>query len=168
MLRGLTSMAILTTFGSSLAQEFQSLWSQLGGVDADARGITARAVDTGREPFPDRIKAGNEENRYRRGSPLGCLRDHQTSGRSNQGDVAANQIGGHPPQPIVLTLGPTVLNRDILALDVSGFIQTMVERSHERGRGAGRRAVKEADYRQCGRLRLGPERPRCRHAAEKR
>ena len=51
----------------------------------------------------------------------------RSRGRGDHGDLATNQVGRQRRQPIVLNLGPTVDDRDVLALDVASLLQTPAE-----------------------------------------
>ena len=67
-----------------------------------------------------------------------------------------------------MTLGPALLNRDVLALDVAGLLETVPERGHEpteSGRGS---AVEKPNHRHRRLLRARRERPPRRRAAEQR
>jgi hypothetical protein len=60
-----------------------------------------------------------------------------------------------------------VLDYQVLAFDVAGFIEAFTESGHK-GRGAiGRPAVNKSDHRQGQLLRLRRERPRCRAAKQR-
>jgi hypothetical protein len=61
-----------------------------------------------------------------------------------------------------------VLHRHVLALDVAGFVEALTERTNNAHRDLGRPAVDEADGRHHRLLRVHPDRPRSRRAAEQR
>ena len=72
-----------------------------------------------------------------------------------------NEIGCQLRQAIILAARPPVFDRDSLALDEPGFLQTLMESGDERCECIGRSAVEKSDYRQL--LRARRERPRrCR------
>jgi hypothetical protein len=48
-------------------------------------------------------------------------------GRNHHGDAASGEIGRHFRQPVVLTLRPTIFDRDILALDQACFTEGLCE-----------------------------------------
>ena len=50
--------------------------------------------------------------------------------RDDHGHLTADQIGRQRRQSIVLALGPAVFDRDVLALDIAGFVQALPERGH--------------------------------------
>jgi len=51
------------------------------------------------------------------------------------------------------TLRPTVIDRDVLALEIAGISQTLPEPGHKVCRGAGRPSAEEPDHRHCRLLR---------------
>src|SRR5262249_43369999 len=69
-------------------------------------------------------------------------------------------------QPTVIIVGPTILDRDILTIDVTGLPHAAIECSELLAPGSGRAAVEESDNRH-RLLRTRRERP-CRRAAEQR
>src|SRR5262249_57276619 len=70
-------------------------------------------------------------------------------------------------QPIKLIVSPTIFDRQVLALDKSFFLQTLLECRHEMHKPCRRRVAKKADHRHCGLLRARHHRP-CRRATEDR
>src|SRR5215468_10684225 len=67
-------------------------------------------------------------------------------------------------QPTVIIVGPTILDRDILTIDVTGLPHAAIECSELLAPGSGRAAVEESDNRH-RLLRTRRERP-CSRAAE--
>ena len=63
-------------------------------------------------------------------------------------DLAADQVSGQRWQSVVADLGPAVFDRDVLALEVAGFAQSLAERSeHPLSAGVVRRCEGEdADH----------------------
>ena len=59
---------------------------------------------------------------------------------------------------------PVVLDRDVLALDVTGFVEAFAERGHKRHDGIGRPDMDEPNHRHRWLLRADGERPRNRAA----
>src|SRR5262249_6112934 len=85
----------------------------------------------------------------------------ERGGRSERGDhrrIAANQIGSHRRKPIELTLGPAILDRHVLTLDIACFLQALTKRGHHRRECVRRCADKESDHRH--RRLLRPRRKR--------
>jgi hypothetical protein len=66
-----------------------------------------------------------------------------------------------------MAVSPTVLNREVLALDQTRFTQALPKRCHAIGVGLRRAGTEEADHRHARLLCAGRQRPRA-GAAEKR
>src|SRR5262249_10778928 len=81
--------------------------------------------------------------------------------------MTADEIIGECGQSIVLAIGPAILDRRILALDIAGFAQAPTESGYAGGECYSRPAVEKADHRHRRLLRARHERP-CRRTAEKR
>ena len=75
----------------------------------------------------DRIVAGHEHDRNRRGRRLGreCCRGSPPA--TITATLAANQIGRQRRQPIKSILCPAVFDRNVLTFDIAGFIQASAE-----------------------------------------
>src|SRR5262249_55519376 len=78
------------------------------------------------------------------------------------------EIGGQRGEPTILALGPTILDRDVLALDVAAFLQPLPERGREMRERPRRRTAEIADHRHRRLLRARRERPGRRRAPQKR
>ena len=87
------------------------------------------------------------------------------------GGAAAWPIAAHGQQRalqvVELALQPVILDRHVLALDVTGVAKAFAERCRKVRRGIGRPGVHESHHRQRPLLRPCRKRPR-RRAAEKR
>ena len=115
--------------GHELAQQLQPLRPQHAAEKADARDVAARPVEAGDEAVPDRVAAGREDNRYRRGCGLG--RERRIVVADDHGHRPADQISRQSRQPIRLIFRLAEFDRDVLALDEAGFLQALAERGHE-------------------------------------
>src|SRR5262249_25955347 len=129
--------------------------------------ISARSVETGDDSSCNRIGIGRENdwNRLRR-------RHHgahawEIAANQDDCDLAPDEIVRHCRHPIVLTLGPAILDRDVAALDEAYFGKTPVEPSHGVCPFSRRHAVKYSDDRHSRLLCARRQRPR-RRAAEQR
>src|SRR5262249_22602408 len=71
-------------------------------------------------------------------------------------------------QPTVIIVGPTILDRDILTIDVTGLPHAAIECSELLAPGSGRAAVKESDNRHRRLLRARRERQCRSRTAEQR
>ncbi len=67
-----------------------------------------------------------ENDRDRRGCRLGRQRSGIPDG-DEQCDRPPSQFGGQHRQPIHLTIGPSINDRHVLALDKSGFLQGLAK-----------------------------------------
>ena len=151
--------------GHHLAQQLQPLCANLGIEKIDACQVAARPGEAGDKADCDRVSRNGEDNRGRRGRRLG--RKRATRDRDDRGDLSASQIGRQRWKPIDLIVGPAVFDRYVLALDMTGFLQTLAKSAQTVHVRAGRRAVQEPDHRH--RLLLRPRRQRpCRRACKSR
>src|SRR5262249_7164045 len=64
-----------------------------------------------------------------------------------------NQLRHQSRDAIKSALQPVVLDRDVLTLDVAGFLKTRAERWHAQSTRIGRRGADEPNHRQLRRLR---------------
>src|SRR5262249_14459345 len=128
---------------------------------------TAWSVQAGDEALLDRIEAGREDDRNRRCCRLGH-RGSRNGAYGNHRHLTTNQIGRECGQSIIVTLCPAILDRNVLAFDVAGFLQTLAKGGHVTRVSLWRCAVEEPDHRHRRLLRACRERPRRRSAAEQR
>src|SRR5215831_16851629 len=153
--------------GSQLTQQLQPLRLRLGKKRAHTCDVATRTMQVGDEAGPDWVAASREYDRYGRGPRLGrkgrCVSTHC----NDDGDLLAGEIGGKPRQPIVLTLSPTIVERDVLTLDKARFIESLPDERNQRRVDSRRTTAEQSDHWQCTLLRPRRERPRGR-AAEKR
>src|SRR5262249_24392794 len=82
-------------------------------------------------------------------------------------DTPPNQISRQRRQSIDLILGPTVFDRNILALDIAIILQALAKCGQHNVPERARLAVEERDHRHRPLLRARRERP-CRRAADQR
>ena len=128
---GLTSRPITRGSGHELAQQLQSLCRQARLV----KKLTPVTLPPGRLRLATRPSLT--------GSPplvktIGIVavaalaaKADGTPLATDHGHLAADQLGRQRRQPIVLTFRPAIFDRDILALDITGFAQTLAERGNE-------------------------------------
>jgi len=119
--------------GNQLGKQLEPLRIQLGGEHAHARDVATRPRETGDEAQPDRVGADDERDWNGGRRPFGRLGCRGAAARRNQLDLAADKFGGHSRQPVIVAVGPAVLDGHVLPLDISRFAQSLVERGHERG-----------------------------------
>src|SRR6516225_6093603 len=114
---------------TSRNRSVQAVWRADRRWRAHAREIAAGPVETLDQPKLYRITAGDEHDRRRCGDRFGDLRrDHVGD---DHGDVAADEIGSKRRHPIMMILGETILNRNVLAFHKSGLRQSAPERRHQ-------------------------------------
>src|SRR5262245_29560302 len=94
-----------------------------------------------------------------------CLGRVRTPRRGDHSHMTADEIIGEGGQSIVVAIGPTVLDRRILAPDIAGFAQALTESGYAGGECYSRRAVEGTNHRHRRLLRARCERPSS-HAAE--
>jgi hypothetical protein len=147
-----------------LAQQLQSFRQQLR-IQADhARKISSRTVEAGDKADPHRVVAAREDDRDRRGRGLG--RHGRGAIRRDHRHLATDQVGCHGRQPIVHAIRPAILDCDIAALDMTGFVQALPERAHAIRIPVSRCAVEKPHHRHRRLLRARREWPRRCRAAE--
>ena len=117
---GLTSTATRAAAGTSSRSS-----SSRFAANSPMKRLTPVRLPPGRARLatktkPDRVLASDEDDRDRRGCRLGRERWGSASGRSDHGDLSANQIGRQLRQSIDLILRPAVFDRHVLALDIAG------------------------------------------------
>src|SRR5262245_4238773 len=82
-----------------------------------------------------------------------------SAGRSNDRDLATNEVGRLRRQSLVSTFRPTILDRHVLAFYVADFLQSWAKRGCVGCIPLRRCAVEEPDHRHCRLLRWGRQWP---------
>src|SRR6202451_796672 len=90
--------------------------------EAYACDVAIRPVEAGYYTSFDRIRAHDEDYRNGRCCRFGRERRRKPACGGDDGNLAANQIGGQRRQPIVLSVRPAVFERYVPALDESVFV----------------------------------------------
>src|SRR5262249_59758388 len=85
---------------------------------------------------------------------------------NNDGDLLTHQVGGGSRQSIVLTLGPTIVERDVLTLDKACFIESLAHDRNERHVNRRRTAAEQSNYRKRTLLRARRQPPPRRAAGK--
>ena len=109
-----------------LKQEFQPRRCQFGRQVIEACRIAPRSGETINKTEPDRVFANAEDDWDRRRRRLGRQCRSIAEARDH-GDPPSSQIGCHFRQLIQATLGPTMENSDVVALDVARVLQAQME-----------------------------------------
>jgi hypothetical protein len=113
--------------GYQLTQEVQPLCPQLSTEKTDSCQVAARPAEAGDKTNPNRVVGDDEDDGDRRGCRLGRQRRRGTSGCDDHGDLSTNQFGRQRRQSIVLTFGPGIFNRYVLALNIAGVFETLAK-----------------------------------------
>ena len=113
---------------NKLVQKPQTLALQFQPQQAHARDIAPGSIKTRDKADYDRIAGANKYNRNLRSCRLGyrccwCV-------RCDDSHVTTYKISGHCLEAIILTSSPLVIYRDVLALDVTAFTESMEESGH--------------------------------------
>ena len=119
-------------------------------------------------PSCDRVAAGRENDRNRRGRRLGRER-RRSADRGDHGHLTAEP--DRPPSPAVDRIDPppSDIRSSRSALDVTGFAQALAERGNvSRVQRSADALLEKPDHRHRRLLRARRERPRDRRAAEER
>jgi len=143
------------------------LCRQLGRRVGDASDVPARTVNAGYQAGADRVSAKGEHNRNLRGPhlPNQCVADNE-AGEGDDAYLPTGDIRQQCRQAIVLTICEAIFDRQVLALDIRGFIETPAKRDQHRSLGIGGLAAAAdiADHWRRRLLRLRNRRPRGRPA----
>ena len=103
-------------------QEPQPLGRHLIDEKVDARHVAARAGEACDKTLPDRVFTHAEDDWNRRRCSFGRARD-DGAGRGDHGNLPADQVGQQGRQPVVSAFQPVILDRHVLTLDVTGFVE---------------------------------------------
>jgi hypothetical protein len=109
----------------------QPLCTQFTADKIDASRVAPRAAKTGDKTESDRVFANTEHDRNCGGCILSGNRGGSAARYRNDTHLPIHQISRQLRQPIVSTLCPTILDRDVLTLEVAGFSKTSSEGTQE-------------------------------------
>jgi hypothetical protein len=133
----LKSTAIVVAFGAS-SRRSSSRFVVKRARDVDhAGGVATRTAEARHKTQSDRIATAREDDRNRCCCRLGCDRRSTAASCHDHGDLTADQIGGKARQSVVLTFGPPVFDRDVLAFDVA-YLAEAATKGGDEGREPGR------------------------------
>jgi 2-succinyl-5-enolpyruvyl-6-hydroxy-3-cyclohexene-1-carboxylate synthase len=82
--------------------------------------------------------------------------------------LLTNELGSEFRQSIVLTLGPPIVEGDVLTFNKAFFVESLANDRNERSVDVRRTAAEQSNHRKRTLLRARRERPRGRCAADKR
>jgi len=132
-----------------------------------AVNVAAWPIEADDEAYSDRVVPGREDDWNGRSCRFGGARRDGSACSSQHGYAPVNQFRHQRGQSINLIKSLAIFDRDVSALDKTGFTKTAPERRHEMGRIFGRRGPHEPDHRHRRLLRAHRERPSHPRAAER-
>src|SRR6516162_1752723 len=101
-------------------QQFHLLGPQRVTEKAHSHYIAAWSAEAGNESFSDGIIAGREYDGHSRSHTFGC--GCRSDVADDHSDRQAHQLGHQPRQLIIVTFSRAEFDRDVLALDITGFL----------------------------------------------
>src|SRR5262249_15937835 len=111
-----------------LVQQLQPFRCNRPDEKAHSRDIDAWPIEARDQTEFDRVAAAGKNDWYRPGGRLS--RQRRTGIGEDCGNLTGDQISGKRRSSIGLLLGPAIFDRDVLTLDVAGFLQTLTECSY--------------------------------------
>src|SRR5262245_3512349 len=121
----------MTSVAGTSSCNSSSLFGPRLGVQRDHAGsVAARPIEAGDQPGLDRIAAAAEHDGTRRGRRL-CHGAGGATDGDDHSDLTTNQIGRQCRQSVISALCPAVFNGHVPALDIAGFLQTVMEEGSE-------------------------------------
>ena len=126
----------------------------------DASRVAAGLGEAGDKTKLDRVNTFAEDDWDRRCCSFRRERNLRGAYRGDRGQLAADQIGYQCRQTIVWALQPVVLDRHVLAFDVTSFAEAFAERRHIACVGIGRPGPEKRDHRHRRLLRVCGQWPR--------
>src|SRR5262249_24764274 len=154
--------------GNELKQKLQLLRYNIATEPADAGNVSARLVEAPDDTCLDWIAAEREHDRDRRSRQLGGNDRRSAADCNDYRDPSGHKISPQHWQSVILTVGPTEGDVNVLAFDIARVPQSQPKCHLVPSRFARRPAAEEPDHRQRRLLRARRERPSGYTAAEQR
>jgi len=111
---------------NGLLEQLQAFGDCLRGEEGQPRDVAARARKAGDKPAPNRIGGSSEDDGDRPGRVLGCERRRRALANEDV-NLEANQLSRQGGKPFELPLGRSVLDEDVLVLDVIEITEPLAE-----------------------------------------
>jgi hypothetical protein len=92
---------------------------------ADTGDIASRTVIARDQTEPDWVRADGENDWNSRCGSLRRTGGCYVAGGSDYGDLTSNQLRRQGRQSIVVAFGPTILDVEVLTVDVAGFFKAV-------------------------------------------
>jgi len=102
-------------------------------------------VQVGDEAALDRI-ATYEDDRYGSRRDLGCRSRWLATDRDDDRHFPTHEVSREFRKPVILTVGPSIIDGDVPTLDEADLIQTLPGHRSERRIGGGRAAAEQTDH----------------------
>src|SRR5262249_19097883 len=131
---------------------------ELDGERTDPSDIPPRPSEALNETVPDGFGRGREHDRDRGGGPLRDHRRHRAPRRDEELHGLAHKLTRERGESLESVVSPAVLDRHVLAVDVSRLLQSPKKCVAMRAGGREGVATEEADYGLLRLLRPGGER----------
>src|SRR5262249_5221056 len=154
--------------GNELKQKLQLLGYNIATEPADAGNVSTRLVEAPDDTCLDWIAAEREHDRDRRSRRLGGNDRRSAADCNDYRDPSGDKISRQYWQSVILTVGPTEGDVNVLAFDLARVPQSQPKCHLVPSRFARRPAAEEPDHRHRRLLRARRERPRDCSAAEQR
>src|SRR5262249_30169974 len=129
--------------------------------------ITAWSIEAGNEAGSNRIATSGNNYRHGCGCHPQCAGRNVGSTCKEDRHFALDQFGRQFRESIELAVCPAEFNRNVLAVNVTCFVQRPAERCYQAGIRSKRATTQETDHRRRRLLRAGHQRPHHRRASEK-
>src|SRR4029453_19389445 len=138
-------------------EHFQPLRPYLHIQRGHTREVAIGPAQAGDKSKLDRVAAGKKDDWNRGGRRLSRQYRRKSVDGGNHSHLTMNKISRESRQSIVLTLCPSIFDRDIPVLDVAGFGEASVERGNCVTQRSQRSAANEPNPRNGWLLRPCPE-----------
>src|SRR5262249_59815780 len=99
-------------------------WQGYGGEKMAPRRMAARPSEAGDETELDRVFGDAENDRDRPGCGFSRQRRHRARWRRNHTHLPMHQVSHLLGEPVEAPFRQAILDGNVLALDVAGFLQT--------------------------------------------
>jgi hypothetical protein len=109
-------------------EQLQPFRRQLARQNGGPSEIRAGTVEAGNKTQCDRVTAGGKDDRYSRRRCFRGPRCLAGAGYDHR-NAATDAIGCNYRQSIILVLRTPILDRNVLALDIAGFLQALEKRN---------------------------------------
>jgi len=107
-----------------IVHQLQSLSDRGATKYGDTGRVAGRPVEARDQAFPDGVAVGSEHDRNRLGCRLSGLWRRLATSCGDHRHLTANQIGCQLWQTVKMAFGPSILDCDVPALNVTNLVQS--------------------------------------------